>query len=675
MMFTRMPVVYLALVWLLLLPQLASSQTPQISGYISYSTGGCVGRNELGTTDESLQECADRCTAEPTCVSFEYPKSGGSTCKLSTSCDRFDLTVNVPNDPINWFLRVPPEISGCILYSTGGCVGRNELGTTDESLQECADRCTAEPTCVSFEYPKSGGSTCKLSTSCDRFDLTVNVPNDSINWFLKEIMCEDPALNMIPEYHSSRAAMSADGNVAAFIENTDHASNVHIFARTAEEGWPNVATHTIALGESPCAIIRSSAAFDSNTMACVDTRNEPGCTGVDKVFVLNSELNNKEGHRAKATSLTEAFDMIFAEPRTLAIDSCLSSVLPYFGPTYIGATDKTSITGGAEGDYYWESDNFQFWTGGLEGSPVDSSYNKWRNSEPNNKDGDHAENCVAFELSGWNDVRCDISEFMAMYENRDHYPYSPYHSIALSADGKALAVGASSGVGKVRVFGMPDGGTGITDLTQVGSFDFPGSGNGHSIAVSDDGQIVAMAAPAHKDTDGNEIGAVRVYKKTSSTTDWAQLGISPILGSVNDPIAFNELGRPGAVAMAQRGNDLYVAITGQGSEGDSDGGNLRVYKFTGDLENGYNSISNHYDGEWVQEGPTIYSEDKDGSSTLVADISVSSDGNIIVALGSAQADGFDDARNTINDSGRVRIYLQLIQLGPAWQHHRWYQYQ
>ena len=397
-------------------------------------------------------------------------------------------------------------------------------------------------------------------------------------------------------------------------------------------------------------------------MTCVETLNKPGCTGVDKVFVLNTALNNKEGHRTTAASLPETFDMIFAEPRISAITSCLSSIFPGHNQALIGATDDISITDGVEGDFYWESDSLKFWTGGQYGSAVDSSYTNWipAKPEPNNSDGGQAENCVARDSAGWNDVLC-TKELPAIYENGKRY--SLYHSISLSADGKTLAVGASSGEGIVRVFGMPDGGT---DLTEVGSFDFPGSGNGQAIAVSDDGQIVAMAAPSHKDGDNNEIGAVRVYKQDSSATSgWAQLGTNPILGSMNDRIAFNEFGRPGALTMARNGNDLYLAITGRGSEGDSDGGNVRIFKFSGDMENGYNPESNLYNGEWVLEGTAIYSEDSDGASTLVGDISILSDGTLVVALGSAKADITDDAGNAVIDPGRVRTYLRCKYSGWA----------
>ena len=76
-----------------------------VEGYTRYNTGGCIRRSELGiTSGESLQECADGCNADATCVSFEYLK-GGTACQRSTTCKDFSLTVNNPTDPYYFFLK------------------------------------------------------------------------------------------------------------------------------------------------------------------------------------------------------------------------------------------------------------------------------------------------------------------------------------------------------------------------------------------------------------------------------------------------------------------------------------------------------------------------------------------------------------------------------------------
>ena len=62
-----------------------------LPGYTRYSGRDCSGRNELTTTaGVSLQACADSCTAEQSCISFEHSTSHqngqANVCQRSTSC-------------------------------------------------------------------------------------------------------------------------------------------------------------------------------------------------------------------------------------------------------------------------------------------------------------------------------------------------------------------------------------------------------------------------------------------------------------------------------------------------------------------------------------------------------------------------------------------------------------
>lgn len=211
-------------------------------------------------------------------------------------------------------------------------------------------------------------------------------------------------------------------------------------------------------------------------------------------------------------------------------------------------------------------------------------------------------------------------------------------AVDISDDGSVVAVQiyTTGGNAGANAYTSTDGGTSYSSKSVMTGL----QGGGGSVAISDDGQIIVVADPSYSDDDNNEIGIVRAYKK-SNPNSWTQLGTNAIIGAVDDRIAFNEFDRPGALTMAQNGNDLFIAVIGKGSEGDSDSGNVRVYKY---------DLTSEFGGEWAQEGPTIYSEDKDGSSTLLSDISVSSEGAPIVALGSARA---DDRRT---NPGRVRVY-------------------
>jgi len=84
-----------------------------------------------------------------------------------------------------------PDLSRTLpytVYLSGGCIGQNELGVTEQAtVRDCAALCDADQLCVSFEYENSG-ETCQLSSTCSSFDMTVNDPMDSFNWYLKEDM-------------------------------------------------------------------------------------------------------------------------------------------------------------------------------------------------------------------------------------------------------------------------------------------------------------------------------------------------------------------------------------------------------------------------------------------------------------------------------------------------------
>jgi len=178
----------------------------QVAGYTHYSTGGCAGRNELATTTGgSLQDCADSCTNDSRCVSFEYGKADSNPsdswytkCQRSTSCNDYSLTLQNENDPFDFYLpieeddSVDSQVAGYTYYSTGGCAGRNELATTTGgSLQDCADSCTNDSRCVSFEYGKADSNPsdswytkCQRSTSCNDYSLTLQNENDPFDFYL-----------------------------------------------------------------------------------------------------------------------------------------------------------------------------------------------------------------------------------------------------------------------------------------------------------------------------------------------------------------------------------------------------------------------------------------------------------------------------------------------------------
>src|SRR5690554_6749501 len=108
------------------------------------------------------------------------------------------------------------------------------------------------------------------------------------------------------------------------------------------------------------------------------------------------------------------------------------------------------------------------------------------------------------------------------------------YSVAMSADGSAIAVGAplndgnGTDAGHVRVYSNASG-----TWTQVGDDiegEAAGDQSGYRVALSDDGSILAISAPRNDD-NGNNAGQVRIYENISGV--WTQIG-NDIDGQVND---------------------------------------------------------------------------------------------------------------------------------------------
>src|SRR5690606_38919472 len=99
-------------------------------------------------------------------------------------------------------------------------------------------------------------------------------------------------------------------------------------------------------------------------------------------------------------------------------------------------------------------------------------------------------------------------------------------SVTISADGTIVAVGADrnngngSLAGHVRVYENVSG-----TWTQVGD-DIEGTtsgdSSGYSIALSDDGSVIAIGSPFNTNTNGTNAGHVRVFENIAGT--WTQIG-------------------------------------------------------------------------------------------------------------------------------------------------------
>lgn len=201
------------------------------------------------------------------------------------------------------------------------------------------------------------------------------------------------------------------------------------------------------------------------------------------------------------------------------------------------------------------------------------------------------------------------------------------YAVALSADGSIMAVAApfnnnsnGNNSGSVRIYENM-GGT----WTQLGG-DIDGDASddnfGFSIALSDDGSIVAIGA-YRNDVGGASAGQLKIFQYNGSS--WTQMGTN-----IYSYVDWDHLGM--SVALSADGNTVAVGVDLSDMNG-LQSGHVEVYHFNG--------------SSWQQVGGDIIganAEDRSGYA-----ISLSADGNVL-AIGAP----YSDASGA--DSGQVKIY-------------------
>ena len=224
-------------------------------------------------------------------------------------------------------------------------------------------------------------------------------------------------------------------------------------------------------------------------------------------------------------------------------------------------------------------------------------------------------------------------------------------SLALSSDGTRVAIGATGndgngdGVGHVRVYDW----TG-SQWTQVGS-DLDGEAAddafGASVALSADGTRVAIGAGGNAG-NGVDAGHVRVYDMTSLNSPTKQATPSPTIRltiiPTKQPIAFNQVGSDldgdaandefgSSVALSANGTRVAIGAPSLINGTSIESGYVRVYDWTGI--------------EWTQVGSDLDGEAADDGFGV--SVALSADGTR-VAIGSWYNDGNGES------AGHTRVY-------------------
>ncbi|MBX2845599.1 MAG: T9SS type A sorting domain-containing protein [Saprospiraceae bacterium] len=204
-------------------------------------------------------------------------------------------------------------------------------------------------------------------------------------------------------------------------------------------------------------------------------------------------------------------------------------------------------------------------------------------------------------------------------------------AVSISSDGSKVAIGAifnddnGENSGQVRIYEFISGTWFLIDQDILGLEN--GDLNGSSVALSDNGSIVAMGASGNNDA-GYNIGHVRAFEDISGT--WTQLG-----STINGGGTLGPGDNSGIVDLSQDGSIVAIGATGNDGNG-SNSGHVRVYE--------------NQAGSWIQIGQDIDGEDSGDRSGLAVALSDTGD---IVAIGA----GINAGNG--NSSGHVRVYENI----------------
>jgi len=225
-------------------------------------------------------------------------------------------------------------------------------------------------------------------------------------------------------------------------------------------------------------------------------------------------------------------------------------------------------------------------------------------------------------------------------------------SVALSADGGTLAVGANANGesrGRVRVYRVDGEGT-DSRWKRLGR-DIEGEAvsdnSGKSVDLSADGNIVAVGAPINNGENGERSGHVRVYRLSmeegGGEPRWKRLG-----RDIDGEAAGDWSGR--SVSLAADGTTLAIGANGNDGNGESSG-HVVVYRL---MEGEHGD-----DSSWERIGEDIEGEAADDQFGV--HVALSADGTTLV-IGANGNDG-----NGVS-SGHVRVYyMENTDTGFIWK--------
>jgi len=198
-------------------------------------------------------------------------------------------------------------------------------------------------------------------------------------------------------------------------------------------------------------------------------------------------------------------------------------------------------------------------------------------------------------------------------------------SVAISDDGNTVAIGArynsnsggGGGAGRVTIYRFISGAWILKGMPIFGlnAFDYSGT----SVDMTGDGNTVIIGAPSYASFSGN----ARVYSYSGGA--WSQIGSSIAGEATGDHFGYS-------VSIANNGNTIAVGAYQNDGNG-ANAGHVRAFTFSG--------------GNWVQKGIDIDGDAADDRMGFSVDIS--DDGNTLVTGATQNTSG-------VYQEGQVRVY-------------------
>ena len=198
------------------------------------------------------------------------------------------------------------------------------------------------------------------------------------------------------------------------------------------------------------------------------------------------------------------------------------------------------------------------------------------------------------------------------------------HSVAISADGNTLVIGApgdNSNAGAVWIF-VRSGNNWLQQGTKlVGSGASGNARQGNSVAISADGNTIAVGG----DDDNASTGAVWIFTRTAAV--WSQQG--------------NKLVGTGSIGSSRQGTAVALS---------ADGNTLLSGGNTDDNGNGAVWVFGRTGSTWSQVGNKLIANDATGAANFGHSLDIAADGNTFISSGS-QDNNANGAAWIFNRSG------------------------